>query len=238
MGVLGDLTAAETKQLPYATSVALNRVGNMGQMAERTHIKGAFRLRREGFIMRGIKISKADRATKSTWRIVIRVDAPQDFLNRAEAGDPHLPHKNKYLWMPNSAVFADKIVSRSNPLHPMNIHFNARKQAAKGVFMVKNAKGTNVVLQRVAKGARGVAQSIARGGLKQGKGRSTVNGQFTSGGVAKGRRLGGVRLLYVLVNRTRTPAHLEFVTTISRTVRMNWEAEMTKAMAEAMRGAK
>jgi hypothetical protein len=231
---LGLMTLVETRQLPYAVSLALNRTANLGQKAEQAHIKGSFRLRREKFIMRGIKIEKADRATRSSWRVVIQVAAPQDFLNRAEKGDPHLPFKGRHLWMPNAAVFADRIVSRKNPLHPSNIKFNARKQAANGVFMVKNANGTNVVLQRVGKGARGVAQAIARGGLKGARVRDAATGRLASGGAVNGIRRGGVRLLYVLVSRTRTPARLEFVHTITNTVSSHWASTMTEAMAEAV----
>jgi hypothetical protein len=204
------------------------------------HLRRDFSLRRESFVVQGIKIEKGDRATKATWAVIIRINMDRDFLNRMEDGGTKIPTNSRWLWKPNNAVFNGKIILRSNPLHPANLKFNARLQGPNGTFMVrrKNAKDTGpLVLQRVDKGARGISQNISRGGLRGPRGRDAA-GRYTRGESIKGTRRGGVRLLYTLVSRTRVPKKLEFVSTITTAVNANWNAEMTKAMNEATRSAR
>ena len=86
--VLGWLSDAQERQLPFAVSLALNRVANQAQVAERENIKRSFKLRRESFVLKGVKISKQDRATKSSWRVTIQLAYPDDrhFLDQHEVG--------------------------------------------------------------------------------------------------------------------------------------------------------
>jgi hypothetical protein len=239
--VLGLLSDVEKKQLPYATMRALNSTANIAQAAEKAHIQQAFRLRRAPFVlMNAAKIYKVDRARKDQWGVVIRVDAAvANFLNRTERGDDHTPTRGHWLFKPNSNVFADKIILRSNPLHPANLRFDSKGRGPLGTFMVRSngkAKGP-LILQRVGKGARGIAQSISRGGLRGPAGRG-ADGRYTKGEAVKGIRRGGVRMLYQLVARSRVPVKLQFVDTITRTVYTAWPSEMQKAMSEAMRTAR
>lgn len=240
--VLGDLDTAQTKQLPYAVSLALNRVANLGQKAQQAKMAAALHLRRETWVFRSIKIMKADRATKTSWSVIIQV--AREFLevaNRLETGMDHLPRVGDHFFVPNVDVFQRKVITTANPLHPMNLHFKKRgKQMVgnKDTFMIHTrARGTTLVLQRMAKGARGISQSVSGGGLRGARGRD-AQGRITSGGAVKGIRRGGVRLLYTLVSRAKVPAKFEFYSTISRTVSMNWDAEMHRAMNDAMKSPK
>ena len=65
-----------------------------------------------------------------------------------------------------------------------------------------------------------------------------AKGKFTPGESIKGIRRGGVRLLYMLVSRTRVPRKLEFVSTITQAVSTSWHEVMTQAMTDALRSAK
>jgi len=164
IALLGELTDIQQKQVPFAVSQALNRTANLAQTAEREHITAAFKLRRSAFILRGIKINKIDRATKSSWCVIISVDQQVDFLIRDEEGIDHVPGMGhgKWLWKPNRDVFGDKIIMRTDALHPSNLKFNSRMQAPNGIFMVRPTKGTSgpVVLQRMSRSGKGVTQAL------------------------------------------------------------------------------
>ena len=221
---LRGLDAAGQRQVPYAVSLALNRVANDAQAAERQQIARAFKLRRDVFILQGIKISKQDRANKSTWRVIIQVDPQRDLLDKFEQGDPKIPRKGRWLWLPNAQVFGNKIIMRSNPLHPANLKFSGPRNAGpQRTFLVRgNGSRTGpLVLQRVAGSSRGASQRIGQGARAGGR-----------------VRKGGVRLLYTLISRVRTPVRLQFVQTVNRTVQAQWPDRMNEALSQALRSAK
>ena len=78
----------DAKQIPWMMTLALNKVANAAQQKQREHIKRAFQLRRESFVLRGVYISKADRASKTSWRVVIQLAYPDQrhFLDQHEEG--------------------------------------------------------------------------------------------------------------------------------------------------------
>lgn len=234
--VLGMLDAAVDKQLPFAVAKALNATANAAQASMREHIRGDFHLRREPWVLRQIYISKEGRATKTSWFVVIqaREDAFKA-LTRLESGADHIPH-GKWLWRPNSEVFGDRVISRKDPLHPSSIAFNNRMQAANGIFLVRG-KGGPLVLQRLSKNAKGITQSIARGGRRGPRGRG-LDGRYTHGAAIGGVRRGGVRLLYKLVSRSKTPGKLAFFSTTRQSVAAHWPEEMARALDTALRTAR
>lgn len=227
------LTGAQERQIPFVASLALNRVAVIGQNAEQYRILAKFKVRREQFVLRGIKINKADRATKTSWRVIIRVDQPQDFLNRTEEGDDHTPLKGKWLWKPNAAVFNDRIILRSNPLHPMNLRFDSHLRAQNRVFMVKGngSKTGPLILQRTGAKTTGYSH---RDQLRGTNGR--FDGLIRRPGERRAKQ--GVRLLYTLVARSHVPAKLEFAKTITNAVAQAWPTVAADAMAEALRTAR
>lgn len=66
--------AGVLKQVPFAASKALNRLGNEFQAAEREGIRDRFHVRRP-WVLQTVKIRGADRAKKDRLAIVIRIDA-------------------------------------------------------------------------------------------------------------------------------------------------------------------
>lgn len=235
---LGNLTDAQERQLPFAVSMAINRTANDAQSAERYRVKASFKLRREAFNLRGVYISKQDRANKTTWRAVIQIQADRDYLNKFEAGGEQMPH-GRFRWIPNRDMFKSRIIGAGDPLHPKNHKFHkdpsGRMLGNERTFMVKTkGNGQVLVLQREDK-------RLTK--------RSSRLSSFTLDNVAVGMgprtrkqkalsRTAGVRMLYRLTTRYKVRAQLEFYDTVSRTVQDVWPARMREALAEAMRGAK
>lgn len=236
--VLKQLEGFEN-QAGYAMSLALNRLANLAQEAQREHMKQAFKLRRETFVLRGVKISKADRASKTSWRVVIQVAYPDDrrFMHEHEKGGERQRHGGRYLWQPNATVFRG-VITRANPLAPKNLKM--RKTPAgqiKGehrTFMVRTQQGQRLVLQRIGKDQAHpgfTASSI--------KGLTLKNfGTGKRGQLKQARPKAAMRLLYRLVDRVRVPAELEFVKTVGRTVQAQWEKQAASAARKAIETAK
>lgn len=243
-GVLMMLAQAEG-QLEYAMSLALNRVANDGQRAEQQHLKRAFTLRRETFVMRGIKIEKTDRATKSSWRVVITVPVAQDFLTKFEKGDPKVPRMGKWLWIPNPSVFKNKIISRGNPLHPKALQFTRSKggqlQGKERTYMLKTKGGTPLVLQRqdrgLKKGSASTMRSMTLDNVNTNKGAYSLKKRESAKSISRIEGSGS-RLLYTLVSRVSTPVRLEFVSTITQQVQASWPKRAEEAVLEALRTAR
>lgn len=238
----GALAALATAggQFPYIVSVALNRTANIGQEAERKQMRGSLHLRQERFVVRGIKIDKADRATKTSWRVVIQLAYPDDrhFLDQHEEGGDRIRHGGKRLWKPNKEVFKSKIIGRANPLHPSNLHLHldegGRIVGDQRTFLVRVSSGKVLILQRVDR-------RIDRRGARL--------SSFTLDNVAVGmgprrrkekalHRTVGTRLLYKLVDRVRIPADLKFVPTISQAALDAFPDEFHRAAVEALGGNK
>ena len=201
-----------TGQLPHAMRLGLNRLANLGQKAEQAQMRKGFHLRREPFVIRGIKILKADRATKTSWSVLIQLAYPDNrhFMDLHESGGSRVRHGGRYLWQPNQEVFKSKVISAANALHPSNLHMHrtpgGQIKGDNGTFMVKTLSGWRGVIQRITKGKKGKAQ------------KKTTN----------------TRTLYRLVARVRIPADLKFVQTISREVNAQQARVMDQALREAM----
>ena len=235
----GALAALATAggQFPYIVSVALNRTANIGQEAERKQMRGALHLRREQFVVRGIKIDKADRATKTSWRVVIQLAYPDErhFLDQHEEGGDRVRHGGKRLWQPNQEVFKSKIIGRANPLHPSNLHLHKDKGGRivgdQRTFLVR-VRSQVIILQRVdrrltKRGSR--LSSFTLDNVAVGMGPRTRKEKAL-------HRTAGTRLLYRLVDRVRIPADLKFVPTISQAALDAFPGEFHRAAVEALGG--
>ncbi len=238
--VLGWLSDAQEKQLPFAVSLALNRVANQAQQAERESIKRSFKLRRESFVLKGVKILKQDRATKSSWTVTIQLAYPDDrhFLDQHEVGGYRTRYSGKRLWQPNPDVFSSKIIGRSNPLHPKNLKLakdkSGRIVGQERTFLVRS-KGRVLVLQRVDR-------RLTKPSARRLKGLTLDNVQTGMGPHTKKskgiNRTGGTRLLYRLVERVRLPARLQFVPTIGGVAQAQFPEALRLALADALRTAR
>lgn len=233
LGALGDIHA---RQVPYAISLGLNRLAAMGQKAEQNHIKQSFRLRRESFVLRGVKINKLDRATKTKWSVTITLSYPENrhFLDIHEPGGTRIRHGGKRLWLPNPEVFRSRIIGRSNSLHPSQIGLrragNGRIQGNAGTFMVKTGRSV-LLLQRtertLTKASKRRLGSMTLDNVAVGMGPHRRREKSIS-------RNGGTRMLYRLVERVRIPARLEFVDTITSTVNKHMQSVMAQALNDAI----
>jgi len=229
---LGALTDAQEKQVPFAVALALNWSANIAQGAEQNRLKARFKMNRAAFTLQGIKIENADRATKTTWRVVIQVQANRDYLNKFEKGGYKLPTHGRWIWMPNPAVFKGKIIPEN--MRPKALQFHQVGMNLVGLqraFIVKG-KGGPLVLQRVDKG-------IDKRGRKA-LGKMTLDNVHVGiGPKEKGKyslqRTEGVRMLYQLVRRVIVPVKLEFVDTITGTVLDVFPNRLEAALAYAMR---
>lgn len=236
------MLAEASGQAGFGIALGLNRLANEGQKAEQRHIRRAFRLRREQFVVRGVKISKANRATKTSWRVVIQLAYPDDrpFMDQHEKGGFRTRHGGRFLWQPNQQVFRSKVIAASNPLHPKNLHMHKTdKGQIKGdqrTFMVKTASGQRLVLQREdrrldgrsKRGLKGLTLDNFAGGMGPRRKKETRSI----------RRTGGTRLLYRLVERVKIPADLRFVDTIGKEVAAKQGVIMQRALLDAMRTAR
>ncbi len=237
---LGSLTDAQEQQLPFAVALAINRTANDAQEAERYRLKASFKLRRESFNLRGVYISKQDRANKSTWRAVIQIQADRDYLNKFEQGGEQIPH-GRYRWIPNRDVFKSRIIGAGDPLNPKNLKFHkdpsGRMLGNERTFMVRTkGNGQLLVLQRedrrLTKGSKGRLGKLTLDNFKGGQGPATKKQKLSL------QRTAGVRMLYRLTTRYKVRAQLEFYDTVSRTVQDVFPARMREAMDQAMRSAK
>lgn len=89
-----------SRQLPFATSKALNVSANRAQQAIRANVQKHFTLRRPQFVLNTIKINSADRATKTKLDVTIRVDPERDFLAKFEAGGIKQAREGKSIAIP------------------------------------------------------------------------------------------------------------------------------------------
>lgn len=242
-GALSTIDVVKDKQVPFAVALALNWTGNDAQAAERYRLKENFILRRQAFNLQGIYISKQDRATKSSWRVVIQVQADRDYLDRFEAGGYHLPEHGRWIWKPNPQVFRNRIIPAGDPLSPKGLKFQKVGRAMEGnerTFMVKSNKGLPLVLQRqdatLDKRSRRTVGKLTLDNFKAGIGPQT-RAQSRKEKYSL-HRTAGVRLLYQLVERVSVPIKLEFVDTVGTTARNVFPGRLQEAMRQAMRSAR
>lgn len=212
----------DSDQVPFAVSLWLNRLANAAQASVREGIKRRFKLHREDFNLRAIYISKANRATKASWSVVIEVQQRADYLNKFEDGGEKVAiGGRRYLAIPNDKVFSDGIVDQGSPLRIKNLNLHkdehGRLIGDQQTFLLpmRNQAGQAGIFQRTAKDTR------------KGQARKSKDGQDS-----------GIRLLYKLVARAKIPAKLEFIPTVQATVDAQAGQLMDQAIAEAQRTAK
>ena len=225
------LTDLERRQLPFAVSLALNWTANLAQEAVRKHWSSALHLQRRDYILRAVKINKQDRASKSTWTVVLSIDPRTQFLARMEEGDLHTPRSGKYLFKPTESVFKSKVISRSNPLNPKNLHFDANGRGPLRTYLVRPAGKSPLILQRTGKYAE-----------QSERGKDNATGRYVAGQKKRKKRAksgkAGSRLLYQLVSRSKVPVKLQFSATIRSTAENVWQEQASKAMTQALATAK
>ena len=234
------MLAQAMDQLPYAMSLGLNRLANVGQKAEQAQMRRGFKLRREQFVVRGVKIAKTDRATKTSWRVTIELTYPdgRPFMDLHEQGGMRTRHGGRFLWQPNNEVFKSRVIAASNPLAPKNLHMGrtpgGKVKGDQRTFMVRTSNNQRLVVQRIGKDM--VHPGFTASSIK---GLSLKNfGNGKRGALKQARTKAATRLLYRLVERVRIPADLRFVDTIGREVAAQQAEIMSQAVRDALRSAR
>ena len=223
----------EDRQVPFAMSLALNRVAVVGQQAEQDRLKSTFKLRRETWNLQGIYISKTDRATKSSWVVVIQVQDSRSHLNKFETEGEHVPHHGKSLFIPNPEVFKSKVIGRDNLLAPKNLHLHSdgkgRIIGDQSSFLVRSPKGAFVLQHQ---------QAVHKGFTKASLKGMSLDRPDKALKAKKGTRDAGARLLYTLKSRVSVPLKLAFTSTIADKITTAWPDVAAQAIDEAIRGAR
>jgi hypothetical protein len=246
---LGALSEAEQRQLPFAAALGLKWTGTDAQEAERSRMKQQFKLRRETFNLRGVKIAKEDRATKTSWCLIIQVAEETQYLDKFESinGGQKVPVAGRhYLWIPNDKVFKNKVISADDPLRPrkLNLHRDphGRIIGDQRTFMIHAHNGAILVLQRTGKAGHkgfkaGSMKALTLDNVATGMGpRQRTERALQSRKVRYGDQT--TIKLYTLKTRVRVPVKLEFFTTIARSVETTSVSRFRQAMDQALRTAR
>jgi len=225
--VLGKLNSIQETQAPFAMMLTLNNLANAVQKAQREHISSTFKINRP-WVLQGIYIDPMERASKSNWSVIVRVQENRDFLNKFEEGGQKVPSKGKYLAIPNRRVLGNGVITKGNALNIKNLDIkrmaNGQMEGKANTFMIqgKRGKDTWLILQRVNLAeaytpARTSKQQKAREKKRKGLSINTGN-----------------RLLYTLLRRTPVAATLQFVDIANKVVNEQFATEVSKAFDQAI----
>jgi len=212
-------------QIPFATSLALNRVANAAQTAERSGITERFTIRRP-WVLQGVKIESRDRSTKRNLQVTIGIDAQRSFLSKFEVGGTKVPlGTGKAIAIPEvGGAIPDiqSIVPKNR--RPKAFNFVRRapnrpsdftvKEGSQRTFLIQRADGSGLIFQRTGKGSSARDRSQSAG------------------------HDDNLKLLYVLTPRVKIPAELEFATTIERVVTEQFAQIFAQAFEEAKASAR
>lgn len=206
------------RHLNFIVSKAVNSVLKQIQDAIRKELAAKLNLRRVSWNLLQIKINKEDWANKTKLFGRIHITDEAHNLVRLATGNEHYPYKGgRYLAIPNKSVFGNRVITKDNPFNPSNLQLQRTPrglQGNQGTFLVETQRGTPLILQRTQK------QGSKRKG-KKGTDRST-----------------GVRMLYTLVKKSKTPLKINWEAIIYTVVNKTFQAELIKAIQYAFDTAK
>ena len=206
-------------QAGFTISLALNRLANLAQKAERENdLAKNFKIRRKQFIMNKVYISKVDRATKSSWSVIIQIKEDYPQISLFETGADKVPFHSQYLAVPNKAVFGNRIIQSDNELAIRNLHLKNIGNRVEGdmeTFLIHSKRtGTPLIIQDCF--ANGEKKKKMRG---------------------MNKHLGN-RILYTFIKRAKMPVKLHFVQTVANSVQQNYDEVFAAAIAQALKSAK
>ena len=206
-----------SRQVPFATSRAINEALKSAQGIEQQHVLRSFTVRRPDFIIRTLKITQF--ADKRTLTGVLEVDPTRDMLAKFEEGGRKTPISGSALAVP-IAVRRNKsdIVLRSMRIRNLGLtahRTQGGKVQLKGKFRTFTIKGPQggAVLQRVGRKPKG----------------SDLASEISAG---------SVRVLYAFKRSVPIRANLRFTENVSKAVVEQWPKFMTEAFDFAVRTAR
>lgn len=166
--LLGGLSGIK-KQIPYATSLAINNTLNDIQSAVRSHVHQAFIVRRAQFIDRSIYIGPQDRARKDRLTGTVRINPARDVLAKFEDDTQKVPTRARSLAVPVFRQGAPGIIiSRSDPLNVKKLmaamarrggrmrrgKYTPAQLGKQSIFLVRGRDGRSFIVERTASATR------------------------------------------------------------------------------------
>ncbi len=211
-------------QLPFATSLALNRTAKAAQDALRAHLQQHFTIRRP-WVLQGIVIPRFSDKHDQPMRVSVQLDPARAFLAKFEAGglksgSPELP-----IAIPSTALRPAFTDVPPLALYPKNLRLLPRRDV------------TGILAAHTHISRRGVVQV-------QGKQRTFILDQTMFGVSVAGvyQRIGpgphDIRLLWTYKDRIRIPARLHFGDVVAATVQSTWPSAYAAAFQQAVRTAR
>jgi hypothetical protein len=203
------LTDLQTKQVPYATSRAVNDLALEVQAAIQEGMNKRFTIRRD-WVLQGVKISKFSNKKDTPISATIEIAPDRRFLNKFEGGDPKYPRFGKHIAVPTPAVKASKAGVIPMAMRPKAFGFVSTPTRKRGVMQIKGAQRTFILLNTRAPGLY----------QRTGPGRD------------------GVRMLYKFFASVPTPASLQFQSGAQRVCTERFRFIFQRRLANALATAK
>lgn len=211
-------------QLPFATSLAVNRTATVVRDAIRAHLQDAFTIRRP-WVVQGIQVTHISDKHDNPISATVSIDPQRAFLAKFEAGGTKSGSLEIPIAIPSAALRPSFTDIPPLALYPKNLRLLARHDVT----------GTLAATRRITK--RGVVQI-------QGKQRTFVLDQTMFGVSVAGvyQRVGpgphDIRLLWSYKQRIPIPARLQFSATALAAVEANWGKLYEAAFQQAVRTAR
>ncbi len=211
-------------QIPFATSLAINRQATAVRDAIRVHLQEAFTIRRP-WVVQGVQVTHVSDKHDVPIYATVAIDPQRAFLAKfeaggAKAGSPELP-----IAIPSAALRPSSTDVPPLALYPKNLRLMPRRDVT---------------------GILAATRHITRRGVEQlqGKQRTFVLDQTMFGVSVAGvyQRIGpgphDIRLLWTYKQRIPIPARLRFSATALETMQQTWPAIYEAAFQQAVRTAR
>lgn len=225
LDLVSTLDNIATKQLGYATAIALNDTAKEFQVAERAVLASNFTLRRASFIdLNAVKILKpvadASRfATAKNLSITIGVDPKAEFLGKFEEGGEKVAIGGQHLLaIPTKAVKPTITTIIPDVLRPKYL-FSAFPDQIFAVRPGDKSRLTPGIYQRVAR-----ATEFA----------FSASGSHRIGSKNKGAPVGPIQLLYLLRPEAHISPILDYESTAIRVVDERFARNFSEAFMYAL----
>ena len=208
---MGRALRGAARQIPYATSVALNETAKDIQGSVRDRMSGIFNIRRRGWFRMAVKIRPW--ARRSRLLTVVSIDPPghpasRQAITRHQQTHRRRPHRGRALPVPVGARSGARGTVRANNrldrlgLRVMSAGSWRVYRGDRRTFMLRRPDGTGLVLRRRRRGAHGSLQ--------------------------------GTNVLWGLYRETPVEGRLEFFRTAETVYARRWGRHWTAAWERAM----
>lgn len=210
--LVAELDDFGRRQLPYATALALNKVGFSFQEAQQAGLEDRMRLRRATFVKQGIYFPREQRADyrRGELAATVSIEPKRDFLAKFEQGGWKAPRAARRLAIPIEARRTKSdVVSAGDRLGALGFRLHGRSARAtvgrglKRTFSIRFPDGRGYIFRRTGRGRRS-----------------------------------DLKLLYLFRPRVAIPASLGFHDTAEATARARFVDAFVESFDQAMRTAR